>query len=118
MKSSVVIEVVLIVIISILLINCSGAPIKFGGIPQFANSEYVDFTKGRSITASGVGFQLFGFIPISINDRHQRAYDELIKQAHNDYLTNIQINDSWVFAYYGVIYRTTIMATAYPRVKN
>jgi uncharacterized membrane protein YeiB len=72
----------------------------------------------RSITDSGVGFQLLSFIPISINSRYQRAYDGLLKQADNDYLTNIQIQESWIFAWYGIVYRTTIMATAYPHVKE
>ena len=98
-----------------LIAGCVGKPISVGTVdPKFDNAN-IDITTGRSISASASGFQLLLLIPISINDRHERAYEILRGQAGNDYITDVKIKESWTYAFVGTVYTTTIEATAYPR---
>lgn len=98
-----------------LMTGCAGKPIKVGLVDQQLDRTAVDFTKGRAISASASGFQLLLFIPISINDRQERAYQILRGQAGNDYIADVKIKESWTYAFVGTVYTTTIEATAYPR---
>lgn len=104
-----------ILAVAFLLINaCSGTPIRTGEANQQIDTAEIDFSKGRKITASASGFQLLLVIPISINDRHERAFRILRDQAGGDYITDITIDESWTYALVGTIYKTTIAAMAYP----
>ena len=97
------------------IIGCAGKPIKVGHIDQQFSNTKIDFTRGRSIEASTSGFQLFLFIPIGINDRHERAYTLLRAQAGHDYITDIKVQESWIYAFIGTVYKTTLKAMAYPQ---
>jgi len=99
----------------LLLAACSGAPIKTGATSQQVDAAEIDFSKGRKISASASGFQLLLLIPISINDRHERAYRILLSQAGGDYVTDIKMDESWTYALVGTIYKTTLEAMAYPK---
>jgi hypothetical protein len=55
------------------------------------------------------------FIPIGVNDRHENAYGQLLAQANGDYITDVNIEESWTYGFVGTSYTTTITATAYPR---
>ncbi len=55
------------------------------------------------------------FIPISVNDRHDQAYNILKGQANGDYITDIKVTESWTYAFVGTIYTTKMTATAYPK---
>lgn len=98
-----------------LMTGCAGKPIRVGPVDQQMERTNVDFTKGRTISASASGFQLLLFIPININDRHESAYNILRGQAGNDYIADVQIQESWTYAFVGTVYTTTIKAMAYPR---
>lgn len=111
--SKLAISVVFIAILFI--IGCSGKPITVGHIDQKFSNTKVDFTRGRSIEASASGFQLLLFIPININNRHERAYSLLRAQAGHDYITDINVQESWTYAFVGTVYKTTIKAMAYPQ---
>lgn len=102
----------------LLLVACSGAPIKTGIANQRIDATNVDYSKGRKISASASGFQLLLLIPISINDRQERAYRMLLSQAGGDYVTDIKINESWTYALVGTVYKTTLEAMAYPQKTN
>ena len=97
-----------------ILSSCSGIPIKFGNSDQNFNIKSVDFSRGRDISATASGFQLLLFIPININDRHQRAYQLLSAQAGDNYLTNIRITESWTYGLVGTAYTTKLEGTVYP----
>ena len=97
-----------------ILTSCSGVPIKFGSSDRNFNIKSVDFTKGRDISATASGFQLLLFIPININDRHERAYQILRAQAGDNYLTNIKIKESWTYGLVGTVYTTKLEGTLYP----
>ncbi len=114
MKSLIKLAISVVFITFIFSIGCAGKPIRFGVVEQQDNIN-IDFTRGRTLSASASGFQLLLFIPININDRHERAYQILRGQAGNDYITDIKIQESWTYAFVGTVYTTTIKAMAYPR---
>ncbi len=98
----------------LLVLACTGTPIRFGGrLPNF-DPDRVDFSRGREISASASGFQLLCIIPIAVNSRHETAYRELLKKAGGDYLTNIRIEEAWTYGLVGTIFTTTITSTAFP----
>jgi hypothetical protein len=102
---------VMVLLFSLGIAGCTGTPIKLAGATK---AESVDTSKGRTISASASGFQLLLLIPININSRHERAYQEVLSQAGGDQLADIKITESWAYAFVGTVYTTTIEATAYP----
>jgi hypothetical protein len=108
-------SVIGLVVSSLLLAACSGAPIRTGVANQRIDTANIDYSKGRRVSASASGFQLLLLIPISINNRHERAYRELLAQAGSDYVTDIKLNESWTYALVGTVYKTTLEAMAYPQ---
>lgn len=108
-----IIMVVTIAVLGFWFSGCAGKPITFKSVDPKAYEDVKD--KGRKITASASGFQLLLFIPIGINDRHQNAYHQLLAEANGDYITDINIEESWTYGLIGTSYITTITATAYPK---
>jgi len=101
-----------------LLSGCAGTEVNFANREtQKVNLNDIDFTKPREITAKAGGFQLFLFIPIGINGRQERAYEKLKEMAGRDYITDIEIKESWGYAFVGNSYKTTLRAKAYPYKK-
>jgi hypothetical protein len=92
--------------------GCTGTPVMFKSMME----QNYDATKGRTITASACGFQLLLWIPININNRQQQAYEELMRQATNEYVTDIKVQEKWTYAFVGTVYCTVLEATAYPRI--
>jgi hypothetical protein len=115
MKASSRLTMAALAVASLLLAACSGTPIRTGVANQRIDAANIDYGEGRVISASASGFQLLLLIPISINDRHDRAYRTLLAQAGGDYVTDIKIEESWTYALVGTIYKTTLQATAYPQ---
>lgn len=95
------------------IVGCSGTPIYIETPDPKAYEGSKD--KGREISASASGFQLFLLIPIDINDRHEKAYQLLKAQAGNGYITDVKIKESWSYGFVGTVYKTTLSATVYPR---
>lgn len=95
------------------VVGCSGTPIYI----ETPNIKSHESSKGkaREISASASGFQLLLFIPIDINDRHEKAYQLLKAQAGGGYIADVKIKESWTYAFVGTVYKTTLSATVYPR---
>jgi hypothetical protein len=100
------------VVLCIVMASCASTPVTFKSMMD----EKYDATKGRTITGSACGFQLLLFIPIMVNQRAEMAYDGLMKQAGNDYVTDIKVRERWTYAFIGTVYCTDLEATAYPRL--
>jgi hypothetical protein len=66
----------------------------------------------RPITAEACGFQLFLFIPIGINTRMQRAYEDLKAQAAGDFITKVEVEERWTYGFVGTQYCTALRAKA------
>ena len=113
MKVSNLFKFIFLTVFAVYFTGCSGKPVTFNSVDP---KLYAD-KKGESRTISGEasGFQLLLFIPISVNDRHQQAYDVLKGKANGDYITDIKVTESWTYALVGTIYTTKITATAYPK---
>jgi hypothetical protein len=111
---SIKVIILALLLCSLLMIRCTSIPIRLASSNQQIEDSEVDFSKGRHLSSSASGYQILLFIPISINDRQERAYKMLRGQANEDYLSNIRIKESWTYIYIGTIYTTTLEATAYP----
>ena len=103
-------SIALLVVLSITGFGCVGTAVHFADVPV----ESLDLTRGRAVNGSASGFQLLWFIPIGVNGRHAAAYADLKQAAGTDYITDIQIKESWTYGFVGTLYSTTFTATAYP----
>jgi hypothetical protein len=54
-------------------------------------------------------------IPINTNTRATRAYESLRRQAGEDVIADVKIQESWFYGFVGTGYCTALQATAYPR---
>ncbi|MDD4329883.1 MAG: hypothetical protein PHD79_08000 [Aliarcobacter sp.] len=113
MKVSNLLKFIFLTVFAVYFTGCSGKPVTFNSVDPklYADKK----SEGRTISGEASGFQLLLFIPISINDRHDQAYNVLKGQANGDYITNIKVTESWTYAFVGTIYTTKITATAYPK---
>ena len=95
-------------VVAALLGACAGTPVSVGS----RVSGPVPSGTERTITAEACGFQLLLFIPISINNRMERAYSSLQAQAAGDFITDVQVQESWGWRFVGTSYCTTLQAKA------
>ena len=86
---------------------CTGPLVKVAPEPP---TQYVTTTSGQG---SACGFSLFGVIPIAVNDRAQRAYDEALKASGGTGLTDVNVTERWYWAYIGVVFCTDIDGVGY-----
>ena len=96
------------ILTSLLLTACAGNPVFLGTHV----AESIPTGSERTITTEACGFQLLLFIPISINDRAQRAYRALELEADGDFITNMQVQERWTYAFVGTVYCTDLRARA------
>ncbi|GAA5157505.1 hypothetical protein [Viridibacterium curvum] len=102
------------VVCVMLLSACSSAPVRLGNV---TDASQIDFSKGgERIEVFSRGFQLFGFIPLNINTRHEVAYEELKQLAGDRFITDVRVEESWKYAIVGTFFTTVIRATVYPRL--
>lgn len=97
-----------------LLAACQGVPIDLAPHTVTDRSQ-IDAHKGQRISAEASGFQALLLIPVGINDRHQRAFDQLKKVAGDRALADVTVTESWRWGFIGTVHTTRIDATAYPR---
>lgn len=104
------------VILSSLLIlqGCAGTPVHMGASNDFDRTAF-DMENPKKVAISASGFQLMLFIPIAINSRHERAYSAIEAQAGDGLISDVQVKESWSYAFVGTVYKTTIEANIYPR---
>jgi hypothetical protein len=91
--------------------GCRGVPVHIDN----AVPPDIDRSAGRTIEGDAYGFQFVLLIPAGVNTRHERAWQEILDQAHGDYVTNVQLKEGWYYGIIGTLYHTTFRATAYPR---
>jgi len=100
--------------LAIALSACHGSPVRF----ESEDAPKFDPSKGRAVSAEACGFQLLLFIPIKTNSRAGRAYAALRAQAGPDYLTDVEVQETWTYGLVGTQYCTVMRGTAYPRVTS
>ena len=114
MNSIIKLKIIIISAVILFICGCTGSPISVKSV----TSKDVDLNSGRPVSAEGCGFQLLLFIPIKINSRLERAFEELNQKAGNDMIANLSIEEDWTYGLVGTLYCTTLRATAYPRAAN
>ncbi len=90
--------------------GCTGMRVEFENAPL----ERLDLTRGRKVMGKASSLSLFEVIPIGVNDRQFRAYENLMAAAGNDHVTDIRVIDTWAYVWIGLKYGTIMTGTAYP----
>lgn len=113
MKVSNLFKFIFLTVFAVYFTGCSGKPVTFNSVDPklYADKK----AEARIISAEASGFQLFLLIPISINSRHDRAYEALKMKAGSDIITDIKITESWTYGFVGTSYTTKMTATVYPK---
>ena len=57
--------------------------------------------------------QLFGLIPIAVNDRAQRAHDEALQTSGGSGLTDVKVTERWYYASIGDVFCTDVEGVVY-----
>ena len=104
--------VLITLLAGILAVGCAGSHVDFPRAPD----QPIDRSAGHPISAEASGFQLLLWIPIGVNERHEKAWQQLRRQAPNQFITDIKVQDSWTYALIGTIYTVRMEAIAYPYV--
>lgn len=93
------------------LAACQGTPVymESGSAPNQGTR------KGERVVAESCGYQLFSFIPIRQQNRTVRAYEKLRVRADRRVLTDIEVEERWVWIVVGTLYCTRMQAVAYAR---
>lgn len=99
-------------LLSVMLAGCAGDPVRIASVTDVSR---IDRTRGRRITAEAGGFQLLLVIPINVNSRQRRAYEELLLKAAGDEIADLKVTEQWAYGFVGTTYWTVMEATAYPR---
>jgi len=86
---------------------CTGHMAKIAPEPP---SRYATTTTGRG---SACGVNLFGFIPIAVNSRAQRAYDAALRSARGTGLTDVTVTERWYWAYVATVFCTDAAGLGY-----
>lgn len=93
------------------LVGCVGSPMIVNTIPD----QPVDYTQGRTVSASACGFQLLLLIPIMTNSRAERAFQRLRQEAgESDYIADLKVRERWFYGFVGTVYCTELEGTAFP----
>jgi hypothetical protein len=98
------------ILASVLLLTlsaCSGQYYKLKQ-PEFNKSQYQDLGVASQTTT---GIHLFGFIPIQLNDKLERAMNSAISSKGGDSMTNVEVRERWYWAYVLNIYKMDVTGT-------
>src|SRR5262245_28820766 len=85
---------------------CSSPAVRVGPLPR---PDYRTIGPARGGAGSTL---LFGFIPIGVNERTQRAYDRAVANGRGTALIDTQVRDRWYYIYVGELLCTDVEGTA------
>lgn len=102
------IKLIVAALVAVFVAGCSGVPVALGS----RAAGPVPTGEARTIAAESCGFQLLLFIPIAINGRQERAYQDLEQQAAGDFITDVEIQERWQYGFVGTLYCTKLQAKA------
>lgn len=101
----------LILLLAMLITGCSSGPVQL----HTTKPLDISYQRSRNISSSACGFQLLMFIPIRVNSRFQRAYDQLVTLAAGDPIGEIRVQEFWRYAFIGTSYCTQLVAKVYSK---
>ncbi len=103
------------IIFALLLVNCSGVPTKlYNPAYEDIQNKKINFSNPRPLFSEACGFQLLLVIPININDRQERAFRTLLNNAGREFVSDIEITETWTYGFVGTQYCTQLKAMSYP----
>jgi hypothetical protein len=91
--------------------GCISGPVELGSPPSSA----YDMSRPRTLSSSSCGFILFAVLPLNLHNGVQRANEALLAQASGDYVTDVKIGSSWVYAFVGTVHCVQMQALAFPK---
>jgi hypothetical protein len=91
--------------------GCSGIPISLGSPVDGPVPKGTE----RQISSESCGFQLLLLIPIAVNGRAAQAYHDLEAQAGGDFITDVEVKETWTYGFVGTLYCTQMRAKAIHR---
>ena len=89
MKAKNLLKILFLTVFAVYFTGCSGKPVTFNSVDPklYADKK----AEARTVSSEASGFQLLLFFPISVNDRHEQAYNALKGQANGDYITILKL---------------------------
>lgn len=100
-----------VVTLAAVLGACVGPPMR---VTTLTDVE-IDYSRGRTVLATACGFQLLLLIPIMTNERAERAYQKLRREAgESNYIADVRVRERWYYGLVGTAYCTELEGTAYP----
>jgi hypothetical protein len=76
------------------------------------------YSEVGTTSAEACGLLLFWAIPVSLNDRVERAYGEALKKRSATTLTDTTVRERWYFAAVGEVLCTTVEGTALREIEG
>ena len=89
--------------------GCSSRLVNVAPVPPAAYSE------GEQTSATACGMLVFGFIPVSVNERVERAYATALEKQNATSLTDTSLTEHWYFTPFGPRLCTTVKGLALTR---
>ncbi len=94
-------------------VACTTHPVRLDNI----ENVHYDPTRPTEVKSEACGTMLlFAFIPVKVRSRQLRAELAIQNQANGGVLTNVRVQERWLWILFGTLLCTEISATAYPRV--
>lgn len=92
---------------ALLAIGCSGP------LTRIAPEPTGPTTLTREASGSACGVNLFALIPIKVNDRAARAYQQALERSGGTGLTDTRVVDRWYWIYVGQMVCTDITGVGF-----
>lgn len=92
--------------------GCSSRVVNVAPLPPTEYSE-IGSTRGEAC-----GLLLFSLVPMSVNDRVERAYANALERVKGTSLTDTVLTDQWYFALLGPVVCTRVEGLALRRVEG
>jgi hypothetical protein len=95
----------LMLVTAVVMVSCTSSPTLVGPKPRDGYEVL-----GRA-SGSGCGLALFGVIPLGVNSRTERAYQEALKRGGTGLIETELQNQWWWVPFLGLVYCTAIRGT-------
>jgi hypothetical protein len=112
MLRSVSLDLCVVVVLALFTAGCASDMVKLVPITS-ASAQKVAVVEGSSSGALGVFGTAYYFIPMGLNSRMQRAYDEALSKAPGATgLKNVTLQENWYWFFIGTMRCVTITGEA------
>ena len=116
MKLSNLFKVIFLTVFAVYFTGCAGKPVSFTSVDPklYADKK----AEGRTISGEASGFQLLLFIPMGLNSRSERAYENALKSVPGaTSLINVTYSEDWYWWIIGTAKSVTVTGDAIREIK-